>query len=538
MTQSPNVLFIMCDQLRWDYLSCAGHPHLETPNIDKLAERGVRFDRAYVQSPLCCPSRASIYTSRYMSSHGASVNFAQLRIDERGIGDYLAPLGIRTALVGKTHSFLDVESLERVGVDPNSDVGKHLANIGFEPYWRDDGLHPNDQRSKDIEYNQYLRDQGYDAENGWQKHANGAIDEDGEWVNGWLLKAGEYPADIQETHSETPFATRKAMQFIEEASDQPWCLHLSYIKPHWPYIAPEPYDRMYAEDDLLPLNRTLNELEDAHPLFKAFTEMQVSQSFQRDDARTAALRAYMGLIKQLDDSIGDLMAFLEERGELDNTFIVFTSDHGDYLGDHWMGEKSFFHEESVKVPLIVVDPRPTADATRGTVSEALVETIDLLPTFIEVCGGQMSEERIEGRSLMPLIQAETDAIRDFAVSETDYADRTPREMLDVDYFKTNGVMICTHRWKYIHFDSFRPMLFDLENDPQEQTDLGTHPAHATTRAEMQNHLINFLMGRKSRVTITSERIHNLVGNFALNRAKRGILIGYYDEDDLPNFDNE
>lgn len=507
---------------------------MDTPHIDKLAERGVRFDRAYVQSPLCCPSRASIYTSRYQSSHGASVNFARLRADELGLGDYLNPLGVRTALVGKTHSFPDIESLKRLGIDPNSKIGIHLANIGFEPYWRDDGLHPNDNRAKDIEYNRYLREQGYDADNGWQKHANGAVDENGEWVNGWLLRAGDFPADIEETHSETPFATRKAMEFIEEAGDQSWCLHLSYIKPHWPYIAPEPYASMYNEEHFLPLNRTLMELEEANPLFKAFTEIQVSKGFQRDEARTAVLRAYMGLIKQLDDNIGELMAFLEARGELDNTFIVFTSDHGDYLGDHWMGEKSFFHEESVKVPMIVVDPRKTADITRGTTSQALVESIDLVPTFIDVFGGKIIEERIEGKSLMPLINGETDSIREFAVSEIDYSDRTPREALDVDFFKSNGVMICTDRWKYCHFDSFQPILFDLETDPQEQIDLGNHPAYAEVRAEMQNHLINFLMGRKSRVTLSNERIHNLIGDFGLRRARRGILIGYYAEEDLPD----
>ena len=235
-----NILFIMCDQLRWDYLSCAGHPHLRTPNIDRLAERGVRFERAYVQSPLCCPSRASTYTGRYMSSHGASVNFAALRPDELGIGDYLKPFGVRTALVGKTHSFPDRQGMGRLGIDVQSDLGRHLANIGFEPYLRDDGLHPNDQRSKDIEYNKYLRENGYDAVNPWNRHANGAIDEDGNWLNGWFLKAGTYPADIEEEHSESPYVTRKAMQFMEEAGDQPWCLHLSYIKTPLALYRPSP----------------------------------------------------------------------------------------------------------------------------------------------------------------------------------------------------------------------------------------------------------------------------------------------------------
>ena len=139
--KAKNVLFIMCDQLRWDYLSCAGHPTLKTPNIDGLAKRGVRFTRAYVQSPICGPSRMSFYTGRYMNSHGSNWNGIPLKVGEMTMGDYYRPLGVRTALVGKTHMTADIEGMKRLGVDPKSIIGVRVSECGFDPYERDDGLH-------------------------------------------------------------------------------------------------------------------------------------------------------------------------------------------------------------------------------------------------------------------------------------------------------------------------------------------------------------------------------------------------------------
>ena len=152
--------------------------------------------------------------------------------------------------------------------------------------------------------------------------------------------------------------TRRAMDFITEAEadGRPWCLHLSYIKPHWPYIAPEPYASMYGPADVQPAIRSEKERQEAHPVFAAYMDMRYSRNMSRDEAREKVIPTYMGLIKQIDDQMGVLMQFLEARGLLDTTMIVFTSDHGDYLGDHWMGEKDLFHDQSAKIPLIVIDP--------------------------------------------------------------------------------------------------------------------------------------------------------------------------------------
>ncbi|MEN3380772.1 MAG: hypothetical protein V7608_816, partial [Hyphomicrobiales bacterium] len=143
MAELKNVLWIMCDQLRHDYLGCTGHPTLKTPNIDAMAKRGVRFSNAYVQSPICGPSRMSFYTGRYMRSHGSHWNGWPLRIGEPTLGDHLKKIGVRNVLVGKTHMAPDIEGLKALGIAPDSLIGVHVAECGFEPYERDDGLHPS-----------------------------------------------------------------------------------------------------------------------------------------------------------------------------------------------------------------------------------------------------------------------------------------------------------------------------------------------------------------------------------------------------------
>ncbi len=468
MVADRNVLFIMCDQLRFDYLGCYGHPHLKTPNIDALAARGVRFSRAYVQSPICGPSRMSFYTGRYMRSHGVNWNGFPLRVGEPTLGDHLSEIGVRNVLVGKTHMAADNEGLARLGIDPASATGVHLAECGFEPYERDDGLHPGGRPRP--RYESYLREHGFGADNPWQDWANSADGRGGEIANGWLLAHSDKPARVPAEHSETAYTTNRAMAFIDEAiaDGRPWCLHLSYIKPHWPYIAPAPYHALYGRGDVLPAERRVAERADPHPVFRALMAMRPSRNFARDEVRERVIPAYMGLVKQIDDQLGVLFRFLDERGLAERMMIVFTSDHGDYLGDHWLGEKDFFHDCAVKIPLIVCDPRPQADASRGTVCEALVEAIDLVPTFIEYFGGAMKPHIVEGRSLAPLLRGEAPAAwRQYAVSEYDYAMLEARLALRQPIADCKLFMVFDGRWKYIHATGFRPMLYDLGSDPQE-----------------------------------------------------------------------
>jgi arylsulfatase A-like enzyme len=318
--------------------------------------------------------------------------------------------------------------------------------------------------------------------------------------------------------------TRRAMEFIAAQGDRPWCLHLSYIKPHWPYIAPAPYNDMYNEADVLPANRSTRERENQHPVYAAYGRVRESLSFAREEVRRTVIPTYMGLVKQVDDQLGRLFQFLEAQGRFDDTLIVFASDHGDYLGDHWLGDKELFHDASARVPLIVYDPDPAADATRGTVQSRLVEAIDLLPTFLDALGLPQPRHLLEGHSLRPLLHgAAPERWREAAFCELDYSFREPRIELGLPVDSCRAFMVRDARWKYIHFDGFRPMLFDLEDDPQELVDRGTDPACAKVRAELAERIFIWLMRLETRETSPHEAAETWVDK----ANKGGILIGQW-----------
>jgi arylsulfatase A-like enzyme len=230
MAVMRNILFIMFDQLRFDYLGCSGHPFLKTPNIDALAARGVRVSRVYAQSPVCGSSRMSFYTGRYVHSHGSSWNEIPLKVGE-------LPPSVECVLVGKTHMKADDEGMARLGISRETVIGARVAECGFDVFERDDGMRPEgpdglyDPRGGAV-YNDYLRARGYHSNNPWHDFANSGRDANGEMLSGWFLKNARVPTAISEDDPETPYMTGRAIEFMEQAQGRRWCLHLSYIKPH------------------------------------------------------------------------------------------------------------------------------------------------------------------------------------------------------------------------------------------------------------------------------------------------------------------
>jgi arylsulfatase A-like enzyme len=542
MAKAKNILFIMFDQLRWDYLSCYGHPHLDTPNIDRIAKMGVRFTNARIQSPLCGPSRMSTYTGRYVHSHGAAWNGYPLNVGEMTMGDHLRNMGMDAVLVGKTHMQADAEGMRRLGLEPDSLIGARVSECGFDAFERDDGLAfegkikggPFLETHSADKYNAYLREKGYEGENPWHDYANSGLDDDGNVLSGWFLKNSTEPANIAEEDSETPYMTRRGIDFIEQAGDRPWCCHLSLIKPHWPYIVPAPYHDMYGPEHFIPPVRVETEKDTDHPVVRGMIEAPVGKSFSQDHVRETVLTAYMGLIKQIDDQMGVLWTYLEESGRMEDTMIVINSDHGDYIGDHWMGEKMFFHDTSVKVPLIIYDPSPEADATRGTTCDALVEMIDLAPTFYEVAGGDATDvdHILEGESLIPILHGTTDRTkRDVSFCEYDFGHTPQAEHMGLAPDDSRMFMVATKEWKLIHFEGgFRPVLFDLKNDPNELVDLGKSPDHAGTIAEMYEHLHHWALRNSQRVTVPTKQILSRRKNMGPGS---GIMIGVWAPEDVP-----
>jgi arylsulfatase A-like enzyme len=531
---SQNILFIMYDQLRFDYLSCAGHPHLDTPNFDRVAAKGVRFTNAYVQSPVCGASRMCFYTGRYASSHGAQWNNFPLRVGELTMGDHLREQGMDCWLIGKTHMKADAKGMVRLGLTADSTIGARQAECGFDTWIRDDGIWgcgPDgfyDKRRSP--YNEYLKKKGYPSENPWADFANAGVNDDNEMASGWMFKNADKPANIREEDSETPWLTREAIAFIKQAKG-PWCAHVSYIKPHWPYIVPAPYHDMYGANDVSTAMRDDVERHDPHPVFEAYMANKLGQAFQREDVRQKVIPAYMGLIKQCDDQLGVLLDYLEESGQMDNTVIVLTSDHGDYLGDHWMGEKELFHEPSVKVPMIISDPSTKSNATRNTNCDALVESIDLVATFVEMAGGNVPDHIIEGCSLLPLLHGETVDWRDYVISEYDYSVTPQALTLGLEPRDCRLFMVFDGRFKLMHAEGgFRPMLFDLATDPEEFHDLAKGDAHQSDIERLYGHLADWGRRMSQRVTTSEDDIKAMRGT----SARLGVLPFLVDGSEVPD----
>ena len=527
-----NVLWIMCDQLRHDYLSCTGHPSIKTPHIDQLAQNGVRFSQAFVQSTICGPSRMSAYTGRYVRSHGSTTNASPLRVGEPTLGDHLREIGVDAVLIGKTHMTPDEAGMERLGISADTIFGVRTSECGFDPYLRDDGIHP-DPVEMDTEYFEHLRKNGYEAENPWEAFANSAEGDDGERVSGWLMRHADKPALVPAHLSESAYLTDRTLEFLENARG-PWVAHVSYIKPHWPYLAPEPYCSMYDPKDIMPVVRSEQELDHPHPILAEYRKERYAKAFSREDVRNKVVPTYMGLISEVDDQIGRIIAHLKTTGQYDETMIIFTSDHGDYLGDHWLGEKMMFHDPSVRVPLIIRDPRSVADTTRGSTCDDLVEMIDIAPTILEVYGETGKNHVLEGQSLLSSIEGRSHQTRQFAISEYHYCEDRAFWALDHDVFTGVARMVTSRRWKLMQFEHAPPLLFDRENDPNEFEDLADHPDCQSVVTEMLEALHAWARNPRANICTPFSELEDYRERqrYYDVDATQGHVIGYISENEL------
>jgi len=503
MSAVRNVLFIMCDQMRRDFLSCYGGA-VATPNLDALARRGVVFDNAFVQSGVCGPSRMSFYTGRYVSSHGATWNNVPLSAAEYTLGDYLHAAGRRATLAGKSHVLPDTEALARFGIEIESERGALLREGGFVAIERHDG---HSRPGRESGYADFLRAHGYAGDDPWSDHAIAAHDR-GRVVSGWHMRHAHLPARVAEAHSETAYLTDRALEWIAGEREAPWVLHLSYVKPHWPYLAPAPYHALYRGRDATPLKRGPQDGTAAeHPVVAAYRRHDESLAFGEEAIARHVRPAYMGLIAQIDAHLGRMLAALEAAGRIDDTLILFTSDHGEFTGDRGLGEKELFYDEIVRVPFIVCDPDPRAQTTRGTRESRFVEAVDVVPTILDALKLDGAAHRVEGRSLLPLTRNEPVAgWRDAVVSELDYAFRRARLVLRREHDACRAFMIRTAEHKYVHWEGMRPQFFDLAADPDEFVDRGADPRIAAECARLRERLFDWLATRKRRTTVRASDV--------------------------------
>jgi arylsulfatase A-like enzyme len=280
---------------------------------------------------------------------------------------------------------------------------------------------------------------------------------------------------------------------------------------------------MYTADQCLPVVRSRVELADAHPVVAAYRQHEESLSFQRDDCIRTVRPVYQGLIRQLDDHLGRLFDAMESQALLRDTLVIFTADHGDFLGDHWLGEKELFYDTVQKVPFIVMDPRREADATRGTVDNRFVEGVDVVPTILQSLGLQVPSHRIEGRSLQPLLHGEQPAWRDFVYSELDYSFRLARQLRGKTPQQARAFSLRDARHRYTYWLDEPEQLFDLQADPNEFQDLGRDAGSSAVRQAMREQLLDFLARRKHRTTVSDEFIDARTNQYK----KAGVFFGQW-----------
>ncbi|MFW6059935.1 MAG: sulfatase [Phycisphaeraceae bacterium] len=432
---SPNILFLFSDQHNARCMSCAGHPEVRTPHLDRLAREGTRFANAYANNPICTPSRVSFLSSLYPSTHGYYGLYGpEPAAPMTSLFRWFAEHGYRTGALGKLHT---------------------------PRYWI--------ERDCQFVYDEFVEHPKYlDAVGLYESNDNRAFcgNRDGE------------PSQLPLEHSCEMVLAQQFRRFVRnegEPKDRgddaaPWLAWVSFARPHQPWTASEPFASMYPPESMT-LPPGVDDDARAH------------RDQRPDEPRLRRLLSqYLGLVSQVDHAIGQILAELEARGELENTIIVYTSDHGDYAGEHGRMEKrgGISHGAICRIPMIVRYPA----AVRGdAVCDAPVEAVDLFPTLCELAG-LASPNHAQGMSFAGPLRGDDQPRRDHALTENPY-----RKAL------------ATERWRYVaNLDDQRDELYDQREDPWERRNLIDSPEHQDIRAQLARTLLDRVARARRPVT--------------------------------------
>jgi arylsulfatase A-like enzyme len=475
----PNVLLILSDEFRADSLGCAGHPLVQTPHLDGLAGEGTRFEHCFVQASPCAPSRMSIYTGRYLCSTGALDNMTPLAEPEDNLAMHLQGHGYRTAIMGYNDYAVDPRFLPE-GHPHRTSLNYDHFLPGFETIY--------DHEYDSPEWFAYLREKGYpeDLCNHEKMYAPKAPPEG----PGDHLPL-HFPAHYRAEDSEAQFITSKAIDYLSGHCEGGCFLSLNYVKPHGPYLCPAPYHAMYDPKDVPPPIRRPDEQEDPHPYLARFLGNGPHQLTKDRDWRE--LRAcYYGMISELDACLGRLFQAIKDLGQWDNTLIIFSADHGTYLGDHYLTGKPHYFDSALHVPLIVRDPSPGAERTRGTTLAPFCESIDLAPSICNFLG-LSPHPRFQGKNLIGAVRGASAPARPDEIHYEFYYYNMLPETEGLNPEACRLWLLRDRRWKYVQFgeESLPPILFDLENDPNEFENLAERPEYAPIVAECCQRLIRW-----------------------------------------------
>lgn len=422
--RQPHILFIMDDQHRYDYLGVAGAPFVNTPNIDRLAQRGIRFTRCITNCPVCAPARI-----------GLASGFQPARLGSLGNDSYLPPFavtyyqrlrdaGYRVGCVGK----LDLAK-------PDTYNGRHgdrprVYGWGFtHPVECEGKMHAGRHDTPQGPYGFWLEEQGL--------YQTFRADYKTRDARGWIKDASH--DSVLPVHAfEDAYIGRRAAAWIDEVPDDfPWHLFVSFVGPHDPFDPPSEYARRYRRASMPP---PIPDVARGKPAWVKHRRLDMSP-----DEIAITRRQYCALIELIDDQVGLILDALERRGMTDDTYVIFASDHGEMLGDHGLYTKSVPYEAAIRVPLIVAGPMIRGWQT----SDALVELIDINPTICEIAG-LSSQSGIDARSFAAILRGERLTHRTDAVSAI-----------------RNFRLIRTNTHKLIQHYNDATELFDLQEDPEE-----------------------------------------------------------------------
>ena len=511
MTQSPNFLVIMTDQHCYDQLACHGNTVVKTPNIDKLFARGTSINGVHTATPMCMPNRQAFLTMRMNSVNGSHSNGVALDLDSNTFPELLRAAGYRTALIGKSHlqNMTDFPPFQQAETPPTgktappaalANADKSAAKYAASAYeqerphsWKDSKFEPTTpyyglddviMASHHNEVAGYHHKRHLDAidpaiaQNTGRQHA----------IKGGDHNPQTYASAIAPEHYSTRFLSDASAKWLEqhtdERADTPFFLWCSITDPHVPWTPPEKYYDMYDPEDVVLPDSFYESPRTQTPLLNAVHENEISGNrkprmpFMADEAeaRRIIATAY-GMITFIDEVVGDLVAKLEETGVADNTVIIFTSDHGDYMGQHGLFLKGPAHYQSlVKVPLIWVDPLPQFN--RGAV-DALVSYIDIGRTILDRAD-LWPYHGAQGRSFLPLLAGQTNIHRERVLVET--VSFSPQ--FEMPIWATVRTVV-TERYRltiYTHQDEGE--LYDLTADPEEIVNLWDSAEHASIKSNL------------------------------------------------------
>lgn len=460
----PNILLIMADQMAGPALPIYGHPLVQAPYLTDLGTNGVVFDSAYCNSPLCAPSRFSMMTGQLPSRIGAYDNAAELPAAIPTLAHYLRLLGYRTCLSGKMH-FVGPDQLH--GFEERLTTDIYPSDFGWTPDWE----RPEERPS---------------------------------WYHNMLsvVQAGTCQTSNQlDFDEEVAFkSVRKLYDLARDEDERPFFLLVSFTHPHDPFaITPEQWDR-YDHDDIdLPAVPPIPyDQLDPHSQ-RLYRVSAMDQYAQTEERVLNARHAYYGAISYVDDKVGQLLQALRATRQLENTIIIFTSDHGEMLGERGLWYKMSFFEWSARIPLLI--HAPGRFLPRRVSSH--VSLVDLLPTLVDMgSDGQIMEYAapIDGRSLLPLLHGDTSGAADIALGE----------MLGEGAIAPL-LMLRRGRYKYIYSQPDPEQLYDLAADPHELVNLAGQPGHEAVRQEFYNEVMRrWDLERLNQEIIASQRRRRLV----------------------------